>query len=128
MPVPKFKLGEQVILVDKSKFGTLKYLGRTHFKEGIWAGLEVAEQFEGKHDGMVDGTRYFSCPEGKGMFVSAENIRAFQTKSSPTQHLQSSTSKISVVPDDLDDKVLVQSLKVGLFASILTPRLQIGPF
>ena len=37
--------------------GLLKYIGRTDFAKGIWAGIELDEPI-GKNDGAVAGKRY----------------------------------------------------------------------
>lgn len=71
---PKMKLGDHVCFIDRSKYGILRYLGRTSFRDGIWAGIEVDDGFEGKHDGSVDSVRYFICGPERGVFVPAEKI------------------------------------------------------
>jgi len=51
-----------------SRFITLLSLGNTHFKAGIWVGVELNEPI-GKNDGSVGGKRYFSCTSRYGLFV-----------------------------------------------------------
>ena len=49
---------------------TVKYVGRLHCLPGIWVGIEVKEEGVGKHDGVLEGVRYFetSLPN-RGLFV-----------------------------------------------------------
>ena len=60
-------VGDHVALVDGSKTGMLRYLGTTTTKEGLWAGIEVDDEYEGKHDGMFMDERYFTCAPGRGI-------------------------------------------------------------
>jgi hypothetical protein len=50
-------LGERVRLPSHGYEGTLRYLGTTHIREGIWAGVELEGAFKGRgrNDGTVDG-------------------------------------------------------------------------
>ena len=50
------QVGDRV-LVGGAKTGLLKYVGRTDFAKGIWAGIELDEAI-GKNDGAVAGKRY----------------------------------------------------------------------
>ena len=49
------QVGDRV-LVGGAKMGLLKYVGRTDFAKGIWAGIELDEAI-GKNDGAVAGKR-----------------------------------------------------------------------
>lgn len=63
--------------------GTLRYLGRVSFRDGLWAGIELdtygadGRPQVGKNDGSVSGMRYFRCAEGRGIFVNAARVQAF---------------------------------------------------
>ena len=51
------------------RLGTVRYLGTTTWDGGnTWAGVELDEAL-GKHDGMAEGKRYFTCPQGHGSMV-----------------------------------------------------------
>ncbi|KAJ3411127.1 hypothetical protein HDV05_002691 [Chytridiales sp. JEL 0842] len=56
------------------KRGTVKYVGFTKFKPGIWVGVEYDEPL-GKHDGTVEGEKYFECRKGHGAFVRPAKVK-----------------------------------------------------
>eukprot|EP00965_Chrysotila_dentata_P130830 4325138-Pleurochrysis_carterae.AAC.2 len=53
--------------------GTVRFKGRTHFREGEWVGVEL-DAARGKNDGSVHGTRYFECAPAHGLFTHAGNL------------------------------------------------------
>jgi len=55
------------------KEGVIAYIGKTHFKSGIWVGI-VYDQPVGKNDGSVDGQRYFICEPLHGSFVIPKSV------------------------------------------------------
>ncbi|WBW74393.1 p150-Glued [Schizosaccharomyces osmophilus] len=50
--------------------GIVRFTGSTNFASGIWLGVEMIDKI-GRHDGSVQGKRYFTCEEGKGIFIRA---------------------------------------------------------
>ena len=48
--------------------GVVKYVGRADFGPGIWLGLELRLP-KGKHDGLVEGRRYFTCKPNHGIMI-----------------------------------------------------------
>ena len=51
----QFKIGERVV-IGGAKVGILRFLGKTEFANGVWAGIELDEAV-GKNDGSVAGKR-----------------------------------------------------------------------
>ncbi|ESO02289.1 hypothetical protein HELRODRAFT_188652 [Helobdella robusta] len=49
------------------------YIGSVDFAEGIWLGVELKTP-RGKHDGTVQGKRYFSCRPGHGLLVRPSKV------------------------------------------------------
>ena len=47
----------------------VKYVGRVSFAEGIWLGLELRNPRPNRHDGMVEGKRYFTCGPNRGVML-----------------------------------------------------------
>ncbi|XP_060078835.1 uncharacterized protein LOC132558306 [Ylistrum balloti] len=63
----------QRVYIGGIKQGTVLYYGRTHLADGIFCGVELDEP-EGKHDGQVQGVRYFRCRPGHGIFAPVEKV------------------------------------------------------
>ncbi|KAI7894160.1 uncharacterized protein EV154DRAFT_499511 [Mucor mucedo] len=53
--------------------GTVMFIGRVNFSEGIWIGVELDRRV-GKNDGSVNGHRYFTCSPNRGVFVRPEDV------------------------------------------------------
>uniref|UniRef100_A0A8R1TYF8 CAP-Gly domain-containing protein n=1 Tax=Onchocerca volvulus TaxID=6282 RepID=A0A8R1TYF8_ONCVO len=66
------EIGDRVI-VSGGKCGRLRFLGKTDFKDGVWAGVEL-DQPVGKNDGSVQGKRYFTCKAPYGLFAAASKV------------------------------------------------------
>ena len=50
-------VGDRVRMQSMGMEGTLRYIGETEFKAGVWAGVELEGGFagKGKNDGSVNG-------------------------------------------------------------------------
>ena len=88
-------LGSRVYLSDK-KTGVVRFIGSTAFAGGIWYGVELTRPL-GKHDGAVQGVRYFTCPEGYGVFVPLSRIARLlpPTAPKPTGYSRRTIASIS---------------------------------
>ncbi|CAO3645871.1 unnamed protein product [Cunninghamella blakesleeana] len=76
-------IGERVIIPSMQNIiGTLRFMGTTDFKPGIWCGIELDTIGTGKNNGSVRGVQYFECPEDTGLFIMATKVFP-EPKSSP---------------------------------------------
>ncbi|OQV19293.1 putative Restin-like protein [Hypsibius exemplaris] len=66
------KVGQRVWL-SEDRTGIVRFLGKPHFKEGIWCGIELDEP-SGKNDGSVEGRRYFTCTPNHGVFAPIAKV------------------------------------------------------
>ena len=92
-------------------FGTVRFIGNTEFSSGVWAGLELREA-KGRHDGLCQGKRYFSCKALHGVFVRAINCKKiddFGENDSPVMPQSSSSQEAIVVVES--SRRLSQSAK-----------------
>ncbi|KAG0168402.1 hypothetical protein DFQ28_005481 [Apophysomyces sp. BC1034] len=74
-------VGERVAVDSMGIVGTLKFLGPTQFKSGLWAGIQLDINGTGKNDGSVGGMRYFECPPQTGLFVQANKVASLDRDS-----------------------------------------------
>ncbi|XP_063921351.1 centrosomal protein of 164 kDa isoform X2 [Zophobas morio] len=64
-------IGKKVRVVEKE--GTLRYVGNVHFSTGVWCGVELSSSL-GKNDGVVNGVRYFACPQSCGLMAPLSKV------------------------------------------------------
>ncbi|KAL6106017.1 dctn1 [Pungitius sinensis] len=68
------KVGSPVEVIGKGQRGTVAYIGNTLFASGKWVGV-ILDEAKGKNDGTVQGKRYFTCEENRGIFVRQSQIQ-----------------------------------------------------
>ncbi|XP_053380669.1 centrosome-associated protein 350-like isoform X2 [Mercenaria mercenaria] len=77
-PLGDFEIGDKVSVTGPSGErvnGTLLFKGNVQFAPGVWAGVEL-DNPEGRHNGIEDGVRYFTCREKHGLIVPAHDVIA----------------------------------------------------
>jgi len=67
------EVGQGVMCIHNREMATVKYVGHTDFAPGIWVGLELKNP-KGKHNGIVQERRYFTCKEGHGVMVRPRTV------------------------------------------------------
>lgn len=71
------KIGSLVEVIGKGQRGTVAYIGNTLFASGKWVGV-ILDEAKGKNDGTVQGKRYFTCEENRGIFVRQSQVKSAQ--------------------------------------------------
>ena len=71
-----FKLGQRVHSAnDTRRIGTVKYVREVQGYSGTWIGVDWDGDGNGKHDGSIDGIRYFHARSQKsGSFARVQNL------------------------------------------------------
>jgi len=69
----KAAIGSRVSVEGKGE-GKLAYYGTTKASKGEKKCGVALDEANGKHDGMVNGQRYFKCTSGHGVLTSPDNI------------------------------------------------------
>ncbi|CAO3587247.1 unnamed protein product [Absidia cylindrospora] len=92
------RIGDRILVEGKQLYGTLRFLGPTEFKSGIWAGLELDHPGTGKNDGSVQGVYYFTCASRCGIFVLASKIILVSRKSASIPLASRNTHHIKSIP------------------------------
>lgn len=105
----ELEIGDLVRMEGSELVGVLRHLGPVQFKPGFYAGLELTGDSvgKGKNDGSVQGTQYFACAPGNGVFCPASKVVAIND-SPPTDAVARPASSMSNRPSsrasDLPDR------------------------
>ncbi|KAL7753447.1 hypothetical protein RI367_001222 [Sorochytrium milnesiophthora] len=82
-------VGDQVYVGgNPAMSGTVRYVGTTSFRDGVWVGIELSAAGTGKNDGSVDGVSYFTCAPKSGVFAALDKV----SKRSPSPRSRASSS------------------------------------
>lgn len=95
---PPVKVGDTVT-VPGDMFGTVKFVGSVANKKGVFAGVQLANEFapRGKNSGDVDGKRYFATTvPGSGIFLPVE--KAIKRPSLPGMSTGSTSLRSPAAP------------------------------
>lgn len=82
------------VLISGVKKGILLYFGTVHFAPGYFCGVQLDEP-EGKHDGCLDGKRYYSCMPNHGVFAPVSKVEFLSVPTSPGEHMDDHKAKLS---------------------------------
>ncbi|SNX84549.1 related to Restin (intermediate filament-associated protein) [Melanopsichium pennsylvanicum] len=105
----ELEIGDVVRMEGSELVGVLRHLGPVDFKPGFYAGLELTGDSvgKGKNDGSVQGTQYFACAPGNGVFCPASKVVAIND-AAPTNAVARPASSMSNRPSsrasDLPDR------------------------
>jgi len=83
----EIKLGDKVFvttLLGVKHLGTVRFHGQTKFASGLWYGVEL-DKPEGRNGGSVQGVRYFTCPEKRGLFATGSKVQKVQAEAAPVR-------------------------------------------
>lgn len=62
------------IEITKNRVGIIRYRGPVDGKKGEFFGIELTKG-TGKHSGIFQGKRYFTCKQNRGIFIKRSQIR-----------------------------------------------------
>ncbi|CAM6088041.1 unnamed protein product [Calypogeia fissa] len=69
------KVGDRCEVDPGGKRGLVKFVGRAEtLNPGFWVGVQYDEPV-GKHDGLVKGKRYFTCPSPFGSMLRPDKLK-----------------------------------------------------
>ncbi|GBG25090.1 Guanine nucleotide-binding protein subunit beta-2-like 1 [Hondaea fermentalgiana] len=82
-----FALGDAVRVRATRARGVVAYVGGLSGKDGIFYGVELQRGAPGgRNDGSCEGTRYFRCAPGQGVFVRETNLEGLGAARSHQRH------------------------------------------
>jgi kinesin family protein 13 len=93
------EVGERVFVETAlgMKMGVVKFAGETQFQPGLWIGVAL-DRPSGKHNGTVQGVKYFKCKEKHGVFVRMDKLVRNPGNNSPNQSPRPSKRPGGVAP------------------------------
>ncbi|CAH8830368.1 unnamed protein product [Trichobilharzia szidati] len=79
LDLKNFSIGDRVYLNKAKQRGTIAYIGPTHFAAEDLVGI-VLDSNCGKHDGSINGIRYFQCAAKRGVFCPINELSPLDNK------------------------------------------------
>ncbi len=92
---------EDTVEVRFRGIGTIKFIGNLeHTKEmGIWYGIQLADR-RGRHDGTVNGVKYFQCAAQYGLHTRQNHLTLIDTSIVNNNNKESDTN-LTVLKEDI---------------------------
>ncbi|RPD80376.1 hypothetical protein L226DRAFT_500829 [Lentinus tigrinus ALCF2SS1-7] len=91
-------------ITHSGSLGTVRYVGPVDGTQGVWLGIEWDDPKRGKHDGVKDGKRYFTClvpnsgsfvrPTAAGISYGVTFLHALTSKYIEIPHGSASLEKV----------------------------------
>ncbi|CCH42955.1 Dynactin subunit 1 [Wickerhamomyces ciferrii] len=103
----------------KGDLGVVRYAGETHFAPGVWVGVELLDQPNGKNDGSVNGERYFQCEDKYGIFVREHLVDVLEAR--PLSPIKVNKTRASLPNDPTHRKTSSSSTRLSSAMSSRTP-------
>eukprot|EP00039_Didymoeca_costata_P022895 m.5499 g.5499 ORF g.5499 m.5499 type:complete len:264 (+) comp3317_c0_seq1:199-990(+) len=75
------QIGDRVHVVDArtpDRTGIVRYFGPAQKLKGEWVGVDLDPPHVGRHNGTVDGVKYFECLPYRGIMVRRRKVRPLQ--------------------------------------------------
>ena len=108
-----YALADRVVLKNKSE-GVIKYIGDVKDNQGVWIGIELTSDHQGRHNGTRDDVTYFVCPSDKGLLIQTQDISSKLVTEQPgsppnPKPMPAVTSSAKGSTDDHHDDVLSET-------------------
>ena len=86
---------------DRGCRGTVRFLGSVDFVDDMaeWFGVELDQEL-GRHDGTVQGVRYFAAGKDRGVFVTLNKL----TKLDAEENVQEDSGDISLTESSISGR------------------------
>ncbi|ETO08665.1 hypothetical protein RFI_28720 [Reticulomyxa filosa] len=134
-----FEVGDYVQLIKDNRRGHVRFIGRIQSIGKIiifdlfrfckvCIGVECDKEIPNGHDGTFKGTKYFTCPPGKGIFVVPDKIRSIvkRVKASPSRGRAEQAKSPTRSESTKGQKTKVTETKTTQRTATSVPRKSIG--
>eukprot|EP00941_MAST-03F_sp_MAST-3F-sp1_P004714 g4714.t1 len=104
----EWRVGQRCLcrLQDKFVAGRIRFVGTTHFKPGLWYGIQLDEP-HGKHDGVVADKRYFGCKPFFGIFLRRTSLSKLPkgNRKALKQGIENDSRCVNITHEELEQKL-----------------------